>query len=205
MRKWIPTAVAVAALLFASAEQATAGLVPIQVSVTPDAGMYRYTYAVKLPTDAVLRPGDYFTIYDFDGFVPGSATASGSAYSSNWTFSSNPVGPTPAGVGPTDNPSITNLTWTYNGPQIGENSSLGLELLGLVAIPDHQRLVVHGQHRHHERHHRQQHHPDDGAGSFGTAAWSSGTGHLASGGPRASVCCDPSPSQDGDWLMSFGN
>jgi hypothetical protein len=126
MCKWISTAVAVAALLFASAEQAQAGLIPLQVSVTPDAGMYRYTYAVKLPTDAVLRPGDYFTIYDFDGFVPGSATASGSPYSGDWTFSSSPTGPTPAGVGPTDNPSITNLTWTYNGSQIGLNASLGL-------------------------------------------------------------------------------
>jgi hypothetical protein len=129
IRTWIFAAVAIAALTFAPS-QAQAGLVPLQVSVTPDAGMYRFTYAVALPTDAVLRPGDYFTIYNFDGFVAGSAVANGSVYSSNWTFSTNNVGPTPQGVGPADNPSIPNLTWTYNGPVINLNASLGSTGLG---------------------------------------------------------------------------
>jgi len=88
--------------------------------------MYRYTYAILLPTNAVLRPGDYFTIYNFDGFVPGSAVVDGTPYAANWSFATSNVGPTPAGVLPTDNPLIPNLNWTYNGAQLGLDSSLGL-------------------------------------------------------------------------------
>lgn len=137
MRKWISAAVAVAALTFTTAREAQAGLVAGPVSVTPEGGMYRYTYAVVLPTDAVLRPGDYFTIYNFDGFVPGSAVANGSIYSNDWVFSSSNTGPTPTGVGPTDNPAIPNLTWTYQGPAININSSIGLgNFWALSQYPD---------------------------------------------------------------------
>jgi hypothetical protein len=125
MRPWIiATLLAVASLALPGS--ARAGLVPVQVSVTPDAGMYRYTYAVVLPTDAILRPGDYFTIYNFDGLVSGSSMASGSVYSSNWTFTSNVTGPTPTGVNPTDNPNIPNITWTYTGSVISIDASVGL-------------------------------------------------------------------------------
>ncbi len=137
MRKWISIVMAVVALTLASTEKTNAGLVPVQVSVTPEAGMYRFTYAVVLPTAATLRPGDYFTIYNFDGFVPGSAVANGSVYSGNWTFSSTNVGPTPVGVGPIDNPAIPNLTWTYNGPVIDINASVGLgNFWALSTYPD---------------------------------------------------------------------
>jgi hypothetical protein len=101
-------------------------LVPVQVSITPEAGMYRYTYAIVLPTDAVLRPGDYFTIFDFDGFVAGSEMASGSPYSADWTFSASNIGPTPAGTVPDDSASITNLTWAYTGAEINIDASIGL-------------------------------------------------------------------------------
>ena len=79
MRRWITaTALAITAILTAPTA-ARAGLIPVQVSVLPEGGMYRFTYAIVLPTDSVLRPGDYFTIYDFDGYVAGSEMASGSA------------------------------------------------------------------------------------------------------------------------------
>jgi len=99
--------------------------------------MYRFTYAVTLPSDSVLRPGDYFTIYDFDGFVPGSAVADGSIYSADWAFSSLNQGPTPPGVGPVDNPATANLTWTYNGAVININASVGLGNFWAVSLyPD---------------------------------------------------------------------
>jgi len=123
--KWLSTVLVMLALAVGPG-QAEAGLIPVQVSVTPESGMYRFTYAVTLPSDSVLRPGDYFTIYDFDGFVPGSAVANGSIYSGDWAFSSLNHGPTPAGVGPVDNPATANLTWTYNGPVININASVGL-------------------------------------------------------------------------------
>ncbi len=126
MRRWITAAVLAIATGLTAPNSASAGLVPVQVSVTPDAGMYRYTYAIVLPTDAVLRPGDYFTIYDFDGFVPGSNVADGTPYSADWVFASPMSGPTPAGVLPTDDPGIENLTWAYDGPVIGIDAWVGL-------------------------------------------------------------------------------
>ena len=126
MRRWITaTALAIITTVLA-APAARAGLVPVQVSILPDGGMYRFTYAIVLPTDSILRPGDYFTIYDFDGFVAGSQTASGSPYSANWTPSTSTTGPTPTGVLPTDNPGIQNLTWTYTGTEINIDASIGL-------------------------------------------------------------------------------
>ncbi len=138
-RKWISATVAMVALAVGIG-QAQAGLVPVQVSVTPEAGMYRFTYAVVLPTNSVLRPGDYFTIYNFDGYVPGSAVSDGSVYSSNWSFTTSGTGQTPAGVTPDDNPTIPNLTWTYNGPTINigpDPSSTGLgNFWALSLYPD---------------------------------------------------------------------
>lgn len=132
---WVAVAAIAAGLILPGV--ATAGLIPVRVSVTPDGGNYRYTYAVVLPTDSVLRPGDYFTIYDFDGFIPGSEMASGSLYSGFWSFAAPTVGPTPAGVLPSDDPAITNLTWTYHGPVIGIDSSVGLGNFWALSIyPD---------------------------------------------------------------------
>ena len=106
---------AVAALLagFAFAAPAKAGLLPVQVTVTPDNGDFRYTYAVVLTSDSLLEPGDFFTIYDFAGYVDG--TASGEP---NFTFSTSSSGQTPVGTVPTDNPDLVNLTWTYDGPAV---------------------------------------------------------------------------------------
>jgi hypothetical protein len=109
----------------------------VQVSILPEGGMYRFTYAVVLPTDSVLRPGDYFTIYDFDGFVSGSQSASGSVYSADWTGTISNNGPTPSGVLPTDSTSIPNLTWTYTGAEINIDASIGLgNFWALSLYPD---------------------------------------------------------------------
>lgn len=125
MRRWITASLMLTVALSVPAP-ARAGLVPVQVSVTPDAGMYRFTYAILLPTDAVLRPGDYFTIYDFDGFVPGTNMVSGAPSAGDWSFGAGETGPTPGGVLPTDDATKLNLTWKYNGPVIGLDASLGL-------------------------------------------------------------------------------
>ncbi len=78
MRRWMSAAALAVTAVLTAPTMVQAGLVPVQVSILPEGGMYRFTYAIVLPTDAVLRPGDYFTIYDFDGFVAGSQMASGS-------------------------------------------------------------------------------------------------------------------------------
>jgi hypothetical protein len=102
-------AIAVAAL----ASPVSAGIIPASVTITPEAGNYRWTYSVVLPTDMKLQAGDYFTIYDFGGLVPGS-----NSQPANWTFSTSLVGPVPPGLAPADNSTIDNLTWTYNGATI---------------------------------------------------------------------------------------
>ena len=49
-----------------------AGIIPASVTVTPEAGNFRWQYSIVLPTDMKLQAGDYFTIYDFAGLVDGS-------------------------------------------------------------------------------------------------------------------------------------
>jgi len=102
------------------AAPAMAGLLPVSTTVTPDAGNFRWTYSIVLPTDVQVRNGDYFTIYDFSGYVPGSE--SGAA---NWNFSTAPTGVSPADLLPVDNPTVPNLTWTYAGPTLTGQTGLG--------------------------------------------------------------------------------
>jgi hypothetical protein len=104
--------IAVFALLgvLAMVGRSEAGLIPTNVSITPDAGNFRWTYAVVVTTDVKVNPGDYFTIYDFGGMIPGTAVAP-----AGWTFSTAKVGPTPSGTNPHDDPAIDNATFTYNG------------------------------------------------------------------------------------------
>ncbi|HVK12930.1 MAG TPA: PEP-CTERM sorting domain-containing protein [Gemmataceae bacterium] len=90
---------------------ATAGLLPVQVGKTSDGADYRYTYSILLESDTVLKTGDYFTIYDFAGFVAGS-----NAQPSAFAFQSLYTGPTPAQVLASDDPNLPNLTWRYTGP-----------------------------------------------------------------------------------------
>ncbi len=113
--------IAFALIGLALASEAQAGLLPVTVNVAPEGGLYRWTYALTLPTETMLRAGDYFTIYDFAGYRPDSAISP-----SLWSFSSATSGPTPAGLRPHDDPALPNLTWTYNGPRIaGEVGNLG--------------------------------------------------------------------------------
>ncbi len=105
---------AAALVAAASLGTANAGLLPVSVTVTPESGNFRWTYAIVLPTDMSLQAGNYFTIYDFQGYVAGGDKAP----SGDWTFSAADNGPTPDLLRPNDDETITNLTWTYNGPTI---------------------------------------------------------------------------------------
>jgi PEP-CTERM motif len=111
-RKWIARFL-VAALVACSASQVQAGLLPVSVSVLPEGSNYRWTYAIVLPTDSKLQSGNFFTIYDFHGYVAGGESAP-----ADWTFEGAMSGPTPALLNPSDNPDVMNLTWRYNGPTI---------------------------------------------------------------------------------------
>jgi len=120
MSRRLATLAAVA--LLGLAAPARAGLLPVSVSITPEAEQFRFTYAIVLPTDSQLRAGDYFTIYDFAGFAPGSNVQP----DGGWSFASANLGPTPDRLLPGDDPTLPNLTWTYGGPTIdGTKAGLG--------------------------------------------------------------------------------
>jgi hypothetical protein len=129
-------------MLFASTTAARADIVVNAPTVTGSA-TYTWTYVADLSagenvnsnglspinSSATLGgPGipsslydDYFTIYDFQGYVPGTVFAP-----TDWTATVQLVGPTATDVTVTDSPSIVNLVFTY----IGVSPVSGSILLG---------------------------------------------------------------------------
>ncbi len=113
-RTWIARLFAAAiAVVAVSSDAARAGIIPVSVTVTPQSGNFRWTYGVVLPSDMQLQAGNYFTIYDFGGFVPDSIQAP-----EGWTASVTPNATPPVGLEPVNNPTITDITFTYNGDTI---------------------------------------------------------------------------------------
>ena len=108
------------ALAAAATAPARAGLLPVSVTITPEAGNFRWTYAIVLPTDVKVQSGDYFTVYDFGGLVAGAIAAP-----DGWTYSTSRTGPTPDRLNPQDDPAIDNVTWTYHGPDLIGQTGLG--------------------------------------------------------------------------------
>ena len=106
----LAAAVAVVGMAGGSAQ---AGLLPTSVNPFPEAGNFRWQYAIVLPTDMKLQSGNYFTIYDFAGLVEGSVVTP----DSNWIASTTSTRIPPL-LNPTDDPNIPNLTFTYRGPTI---------------------------------------------------------------------------------------
>ncbi len=121
-RTWIARLFLAALTAAVVATPADAGLLPVSVTVQPEAGNFRWTYSVVLPTDMKLQAGDYFTVYDFGGYVNGSGGVL-SPYPDDsaaglWSFTTSKTGPTPDLLNPADDADIDNLTWTYNGPTL---------------------------------------------------------------------------------------
>jgi hypothetical protein len=112
-RTWITRLFAAAVAAVALGSQAQAGLLPVSVTITPEGGNFRWTYAIVLPTDMKLQSGNFFTIIDFFGHVPG-----GESQPENWLLSVSGDGGRPGRLTPDDDETIPNLTWTYTGPTI---------------------------------------------------------------------------------------
>src|SRR6184192_1993604 len=101
---------------------ARADIIPTLDSITGSSPSFTWNYAANVTVDETVNTGDFFTIYDFGTIAPGSNTQP-----TGWTFSQALVGPTPPLVLPTDNVSILNLTWTYNGAApITGSAALGI-------------------------------------------------------------------------------
>jgi len=127
MRRILAVFTGVAAVTLLSATPAKANIIPSLQSVTAVSGGFLWTYSVELTADELAQAGpgtpppavtttsvgssgatnaDYFTIYDFAGYVTGSATPS-----AGYAFVGNNVGSTPSTVTPVDNAGIVNLTF----------------------------------------------------------------------------------------------
>ena len=98
-----------------------ADVIPTLSTVSPIGSNFQWNYSTNVTIDQMVTHGDFFTIYDFGSFVPGS-----NMQPAGWTFSSSLVGTNPSLVIPTDNPAVLNLTWTYTGATpINGSASLG--------------------------------------------------------------------------------
>src|SRR5205085_10667608 len=100
------------ALVAVLAARAPAALIPVLVGVAPVEGGYRWTYSVNATSDVQVNRGDFFTVYDFAGLVPGSLQAP-----ADWAVATPLVGPTPPQIAPVDDPSVPNLALTYSGSE----------------------------------------------------------------------------------------
>jgi hypothetical protein len=136
-RTWIARlfAAAVAAVAF-TGSSAQAGIIPVSVTITPDAGNYRWTYAIVLPTDMKLQAGNYFTIYDFGGLVSTDSIVT----PTGWTAVVSKSSVAPTGLKPTDNPDIENLTFIYDGPTI-PSGQVGLGNFWAISTESDQNAV----------------------------------------------------------------
>lgn len=102
-----------------------ADVIPTLTSTSPTGSNFTWNYTTNVTVDQMVQKGDFFTIYDFGNFLNGS-----NSQPTNWTFSSSLVGTNPSLVTVTDNPSLQNLTWTYNG----DTAISGSALLGVFSV-----------------------------------------------------------------------
>ena len=131
-----------AALGALAASAAQAAITPTLVAVTPHGdGTFTFTYEVALAADQDALPAgappavpitpaaegnpttafqDYFTLYDFSGFVPGSQTQP-----AGWAAGSLWLGPTPSTTAPADDPTSMNLFWYRTGEPVLGPADLG--------------------------------------------------------------------------------
>jgi hypothetical protein len=105
-------ALALAAAMAAGCVASSANAVVIFLdSVVQEGSNYRYTYAAEFSDGEGIQNGSTLAIYDFAGYVPGSITGVSPALSTATPNSSDMMS-----IGFTDNASIPNLEFTYNGP-----------------------------------------------------------------------------------------
>ena len=88
---------------------ASATLIVNLDSVIPFGLNYTFLYSVTIPAGELVRENgqSFFTIYDFPGLVTVSSPA-------NWRAGSQFLGDTPAGLTPTDDLAIKNVTFEYD-------------------------------------------------------------------------------------------
>lgn len=103
-----------------------ADIIPVFNATAAIVGGTQFSYNVVIPSGSKVKTGDYFTIYDFHGYIAGSAFAP-----VDWTISEQLTGITPSGIDPSafsgDDPTVINLTFEYTGAPdlVGEINPVG--------------------------------------------------------------------------------
>jgi hypothetical protein len=119
MRKLVQITLGTFVVAALSAPIAFANTIVSPTPVIAGGGPYTWAYSVSLGGDSQINTGDFFTIFDFAGFIPGSQSVV-----AGWSASSVNTGLCPvANPGPIfctvfDDPTIPNLTWTRTGGAI---------------------------------------------------------------------------------------
>jgi len=99
-----------AAAMFIGAA-ASADIIPVfNVSTPTGGGGCEFSYNVSIASGSKVETGNYFTIYDFNGYVAGSAFAP-----ADWSISVQNTGITPPTQSVTDDAGVENITFTYTG------------------------------------------------------------------------------------------
>jgi hypothetical protein len=98
-----------AAALFAGSA-VKADIIPVFDAATPSAGGCTFSYTASVSDGSKVDTGDYFTIYDFNGYVAGTEFAP-----ADWSISVQAIGITPVGQLLTDAPGVMNITFEYTG------------------------------------------------------------------------------------------
>ena len=127
-----PTFLAAACVLAVGVSESRANIIVSQPTVTAAlSGNWLWSYTVSVdefqtaePEPLAFTTGAFFTIYDFKGYVDGTAshTAAG-----DWDFASLLLGPTPIDVvGIQDNPIYSNVAWSFSAGAPISNAVIGV-------------------------------------------------------------------------------
>ena len=104
----------IAVICLAASFAARADIIPSFTGTTSGGGTNTaWNYAIDITSNQQVTAGDFFTIYDFGPFIAGTAVGP-----AGWVFSSALTTPPPMGTVPPDDPTLANLTWTYQGANV---------------------------------------------------------------------------------------
>jgi hypothetical protein len=121
VKRFLAAAAALCLVEFGAAP-AHAVIVPNLVSGSPTAttGGFTWTYHAVAQPDSLVAAGDFFTIYDFQGFDPANPNAVVTK-PAGWSVATNLVTPPPQNIFAPDDPSLYNVTFQYLGTSITGN------------------------------------------------------------------------------------